>query len=448
MTQPSKGKLLPRDLTRNYPRIVRGEGANIYDDTGKRYLDAIAGIAVVNIGHGRAQVAEVLAAQAQTISYVQSGIFDNEPVNELAERVGRFTPAGLNNAYFVSGGSEANETAIKLARQYHVERGEGERYLVISRWQSYHGGTLGALSLSGITARREKYAPLLLDFPHIVEANCYRCPFDLSYPACGIRCAHELENGIKHAGARNISAFIAEPIVGAAAGATTPPPEYFPIIRDICDRYGILFIADEVITGFGRTGKNFGIEHWGVTPDIITAAKGLSGGYSSLGAVIAHDRVREVFAKAGVGFVHGYTMVGNPLAASAGVVVLDIIEQEKLVERVASLEAGFFRRGRAMLRHPSVGDVRGRGLLMGIELVKNQTTKQPFPPTLRVNARLAALCLQHGLVIYPGGGTADGVNGDHFLLCPPFTITEPELDELFNLLDAALTDLEREVVAG
>jgi adenosylmethionine-8-amino-7-oxononanoate aminotransferase len=442
MNSASKGRLMPRDVTRHYPKIVRGEGVNVYDDTGKRYLDAIAGIAVVNVGHGRAQVAEALAAQAQTLSYVQSSIFDNAPANELAERVGRFTPPGLNNAFFVSGGSEATETAIKLARQYHVERGDPARYLVIARWQSYHGGTLGALSLSGITVRREKYAPLLLDFPHIPECNCYRCPFGLTYPTCGIRCARELEVAIKHAGPRNVSAFIAEPVVGAAAGATTPPPEYFGIIREICDRYGILFIADEVITGFGRTGKNFGIEHWGVTPDILTAAKGLSGGYAPLGAVIAHDRVRETFAQAGVAFVHGYTMAANPLSAAAGVAVLDIIEHEHLVERVASLEAGFFRRGRAMLKHRSVGDVRGKGLLMGIELVADQLTRETFPPALRANARLAAICLQRGLVIYPGGGTADGINGDHFLLCPPFTIRESELDELFGILDESLSEFE------
>jgi adenosylmethionine-8-amino-7-oxononanoate aminotransferase len=442
MNSVSKGRLMPRDVTRHYPKIVRGEGVNVYDDTGKRYLDAIAGIAVVNVGHGRAQVAEALAAQAQTLSYVQSSIFDNAPANELAERVGRFTPPGLSHVFFVSGGSEATETAIKLARQYHVERGDPARYLVISRWQSYHGGTLGALSLSGITIRREKYAPLLLDFPHIPECNCYRCPFGLTYPACGIRCAHELESAIKHAGPRNVSAFIAEPVVGAAAGATTPPPEYFGIIREICDRYGILFIADEVITGFGRTGKNFGIEHWGVTPDMLTAAKGLSGGYAPLGAVIAHDRVRETFAQAGVAFVHGYTMAANPLSAAAGVAVLEIIEHERLVERVASLEEGFFRRGRVLLKHRSVGDVRGKGLLMGIELVKDQRSRETFPAAQRANAQLAAICLRRGLVIYPGGGTADGINGDHFLLCPPFTIRESELDELFEILDESLTEFE------
>ncbi|MBI5878881.1 MAG: aspartate aminotransferase family protein [Chloroflexi bacterium] len=443
MPAPSNGKLLPRDVTRLYPRIVRGEGCAIYDETGKRYLDAIAGIAVVNIGHGRAQVAEALAAQAQTLSYVQSSIFENRPALELAERVGRVAPAGLNSAFFVSGGSEATETAIKLARQYHVERGDPSRYIMISRWQSYHGGTLGALSLSGIIGRREKFAPLLLDFPHIPECNCYRCPFNLTHPSCGIRCAHELETAIKRAGARNVAAFIAEPIVGAAAGATTPPAEYFGIIREICDRYGILFIADEVITGFGRTGRNFGIEHWGVTPDIITSAKGLSGGYAPLGAVLAHDRVRDAFAQAGAAFVHGYTMSSNPLAAAVGVAVLDIIEGERLVERVAALEAGFFARGRSLLKHRTVGEVRGKGLLMGIELVRDQHTKEPFPPGQRANAQLAAIALRCGLVIYPGGGTADGVNGDHFLLCPPFTISTVELDELFGKLDESLTEFEQ-----
>ncbi|MBI1800650.1 MAG: aspartate aminotransferase family protein [Chloroflexi bacterium] len=220
------------------------------------------------------------------------------------------------------------------------------------------------------------------------------------------------------------------------------------MIRDICDRYDILFIADEVITGFGRTGRNFGIEHWNVVPDIITSAKGLSGGYAPLGAVIAHDKIRDTFVETGAAFVHGYTMASNPLSAAVGVAVLDIIEQEELVARVAALEEGFFRRGRALLKHRTVGDVRGKGLLMGIEIVKDQRTKETFPPALRANARLAAICLRRGLVTYPGGGTADGINGDHFLLCPPFTITDAELDELFALLDDGLTEFEQATAAG
>ena len=442
MAQPSKGRLLPRDVTKQYPKIVRGEGVYIYDNTGKRYLDATSGIAVVNIGHGRAEVVKALATQAQTISYLTSVLFDNEPVHQLAERVGRLTPEGLNNTYFVSGGSEATETAIKLARQYHYERGETTRHLMISRWQSYHGNTVGALSVSGLVGRRDKYTPYLLPFPHIAECNCYRCPFNRTYPSCGILCAYGLEVAIKHAGPKNVSAFIAEPIVGAAAGAITPPPEYFRIIRDICDKYGTLFIADEVITGFGRTGKNFGIEHWNVIPDIIISAKGLSGGYVPLGAVIAHDKVREMFVKAGVPFVHGYTMVSNPLAAAVGVAVLEILEKERLVARVASLEEGFFNRGRVLLKHRVIGDVRGKGLLMGIEIVKDKQTKETFPPSLRANAKLASICLKRGLAIYPGGGTADGLNGDHFLLCPPFTITEAELDEVFKILEEALVEFE------
>jgi adenosylmethionine-8-amino-7-oxononanoate aminotransferase len=274
----------------------------------------------------------------------------------------------------------------------------------------------------------------------MAECNCYRCPFGSVYPACGVRCARELDRVIKQAGSKSVSAFIAEPIVGAAAGAITPPPEYFKIIREICDQYGILLVADEVITGFGRTGKNFGMDHWNVVPDIITSAKGIAGGYVPLGVVIAHDKIRDVFVQKATPFAHGYTMVSNPLAAAVGAAVLDILQKEGLVERVASLEEGFFQRGRALLKHPHVGDVRGKGLLMGVEIVKNQKTKETFPPALRANAKLAAICLRRGLVIYPGGGTADGMNGDHFLLCPPFTITGAELDELFGRLAEALAE--------
>jgi len=430
-------------MARQYPTLVRGEGVYLYDNTGKRYLDAVAGIAVVNIGHARGEVAEVMAQQAATLTYVQSFIFDNDQAHLLAERVGRLTPPGLRHSYFVSGGSEAVETAIKLARQYHVENGEPRRYKIIARWQSYHGGTLGALSASGHSARRDKFAPLLLDFPHIPPANCYRCAFGQTYPGCGIECAWELERAVRQAGPENCSAFIAEPIVGAAGGAMTPPPEYFPVIRQICDKYGLLFISDEVITGFGRTGKAFGIDHWNVVPDMITSAKGLSGGYVPLGATIVHDRVRDVLEKKKAFFIHGYTYVGNPLAAAIGVIVLDIIERDGLIARVAKMGETFFAKGRKLLKHRIVGDVRGKGLLMGIELVKDKATKEPFPPAMRVNGRLAQIALDKGLVIYPGGGCVDGIYGDHFLLCPPFTITESEMDEAFGLLEESLMEMEK-----
>ena len=443
-----RGTVFPLDPTRSYPVLVRGEGSWVWDETGKRYLDAVAGIAVVNVGHGRARVAEAVRRQAGTLAYCVSNIFANQPAIALAEKLARLTPGDLNQFQFTSGGSEATEVAIKLARQYHLARGNEGKHLVIARWQSYHGATLGALSATGMPSRREKFAPLLLDFPHAAPNYCYRCPFGKEYPSCEMACAHDLEQVIQRTGPDRVAAFIAEPVVGAAAGAIVPRPEYFPIVREICDRYDVLFIADEVITGLGRTGRNFGMDHWGVVPDLLTMAKGLSGGYAPLGAVAISDRVADVFRSRGVAFDHILTFAGNPLSAAAACEVLDILVEERLVERAASLSEGFFARGRRLLEHPVVGDVRGLGLLMGVELVRDRQTKEPFPPEWKVAGLVAAEALSRGLVLYPSSGTADGVSGDHFLICPPLTIEEQELDLLFEILGESLAAAQRKLVAN
>lgn len=433
-----------RDMARHYPLLVRGDGAYVWDDAGRRYLDATSGISVSCIGHGRARVADALRRQAVTLAYATSGYFTNRPAEELAEQVSRLAPGDLNSVIFTTGGSESVETALKLARRYHLERGHPQKHLVIGRWAGYHGATLGALSVTGHTPRRRPYTPYLLPFPHIEPAYCYRCPFGLSYPACALACAHDLERAILRAGPENVSAFIAEPIVGAAAGATVPPPEYFGIVRAICDRYDVLFIADEVITGFGRTGAYFAMEHWGVTPDLMTVAKGMSGGYAPLGGVIIGDHVRRAFSENMAAFAHGFTYSDHPLSCAAALEVLAVIAEEDLVAAAARQGAYLFERLETLRAHPSVGDVRGRGLLAGIELVRDQSTKEPFAPALKTADRLLELCLERGIIIYPGAGMVEGARGDQFLLCPPFIITRAQIDELVAALDDALSALDLE----
>jgi len=305
--------------------------------------------------------------------------------------------------------------------------------------------TLGALSASGHTIRRLKFGPLLQPWPKISSPLCYRCAHDLTYPSCHIICAQELEEIINQVGSQYVSAFIAESIGGAGTACMVPVPEYYPMVREICDKHDILFIDDEVICGFGRTGKWFGIEHWGVSPDIMTSAKGMTGGYTPMAVVIIDEKIGQVFSKSGASFIHGFTMEGNPVSATACLTVLDIIEKEGLVERCARLGEYFFKRGRKKLaHHPAVGDIRGKGLLMGIELVKNKETKEPFAPTLRAANRLQQIAMEHGVMGYPTTGVDNGVRGDTFLVSPPFIITEAEIDTAFDLLDSAITDFEKE----
>jgi adenosylmethionine-8-amino-7-oxononanoate aminotransferase len=437
------------DLTHSMKPLSHGEGVYLYDTDGKQYLDGASSVVVTNIGHGNKRVAQAMAEQAAKVAYAPHHVFSNAPVIELAERLSRFTPANLNYCQFVSGGSEANESAIKLARAYFIERGQPEKWKIIGRWNSYHGNTLGALSANGHRGRRAPYLPMLLDFPHIPAAYCYRCPLNLEYPSCQVACAKSLEETILAEGPETVAAFIAEPLVGAAAAAITPPAEYFGMIREICDKYDILFICDEVMTGVGRTGRNFAIEHWNVIPDILVTAKGLSGGYAPLGAIAVREEIFEAFVPPrGSGqFIHGFTYSGHPLSCAVANEVLKIWEEAGLTANAAEL-GSYLRQGLEELqtRHPIVGDVRGLGFMQGMEFVQNRETKEPFPPNLRVARQVCDAALEEGLVVYPGTGAVDGVAGDHILVTPPLIITREQIDELLQKLDRALSRVEQAVL--
>lgn len=439
----SFGGLFGRTAGDVLPEITHGEGVMLWDDAGREYFDSTSGaISVISIGHGVEEVVEAMAAQARKVAYVQGGRFRNDVAEELADALARFTPGDLNLAIFVSGGSEANETAIKLARAYQLAKGRPDRYIVLSRDRSYHGNTLGALSLSGFTARRAEYQPLLLWEPQVARQNCFRCPFDLSYPNCGLACAEDLERAIQTVGPERVSAFIAEPIVAAAGAATTPPPGYFERVRAICDAHDVLFIADEVVTGIGRTGKNFGIDHWGVAPDIIVTAKGLAGGYAPLGAVLISERVERAFTEAGTRFTHGYTYMQHPVTCAAGLAVLRIIERDGLVRNAAVQGARMFAQlDEQVAPHPFVGEVRGKGLLAGIELVADRETRRPFAPSAQVTQRLLNAALARGIMLYPCA-SGDGVHSDQLLLSPPLTVSAEEIDQIVGRLALALRDIE------
>jgi adenosylmethionine-8-amino-7-oxononanoate aminotransferase len=440
--------VLYRDLKKTYPTIVRGEGVYLYDAEGRRYLDAAGGAAVVTIGHGVREVVQAMAEQAERVAYTYIAQFTNEPLQRLAERVIGLAPPGLSKVYFVSGGSEAAETALKLARQYHLLRGNPGKYRVVSRWQAYHGNTIGALSMSGRTQWFRDFRPYALDFPHIAPCHCYRCPFDLAYPGCAVRCATDLERIVRQEGAESIAAFIAEPIVGTSGAALTPPAEYFRLVREICDRHDILFIADEVITGFGRTGRPFAIEHWGVTPDLMLVGKGISSGYAPLGGVLVHERVVQAFRETGANPFLPFTFAGNPVSCAAGLAVCDYAERHGLFARAAEMGDELFRR-LAALGSPLVGEVRGRGLLAGLELVADRATKAVFPAAAGVGRRVAAAALRRGLVILAGQpGVVEGVAGDHLLLAPPYVIGQEEIEATVNLLGEALAEVERELRAA
>jgi len=425
----------------------RGEGIYLFDQDGKRYMDFSGGPMAVSIGHGDKRVRDAMIEQMNKVSFFFRGFWLNEPLLALADRITKISPPNLTMCQFCNSGSEATETAIKIAHQYHLERGKPEKYMVIGRWQGYHGMTLGALSASGLTLRRGKFGQLLNQWPKIGAPLCYHCPYDLSYPGCKIRCAQALDEIINQVGAQYVSAFIAEPIGGAATACMVPVPEYYPMIREICDKHDVLFIDDEVICGFGRTGKWFGIEHWGVKPDIITSAKGMTGCYTPMAVVIIDEKIGKLFTEKGAAFIHGFTMEGNPVSAVACLTVLDIMEEKGLIERCAKVGEYFFKQAKEKLsNHATVGDIRGKGFLMGIEMVKSRETKEPFAPTLRASYRLQQLAMEKGCMIYPTTGVINGIKGDHFLVAPPLIITEEEIDTAFDMLDEAFTDFEKEVL--
>jgi adenosylmethionine-8-amino-7-oxononanoate aminotransferase len=424
------------------PVAVAGEGCYIVDSSGKRYLDASGGAAVSCLGHSDPDVIAAATRQLQAISFAHTGFFTSEPAERLADRLVADAPGDLARVYFVSGGSEAVEASLKLARQYMVERGEPQRRHFIARWQSYHGNTLGGLSVGGNRPRRELYAPILLETRHIDPCFAYRYRHDgESDEAYGERAAEQLRAQIEACGPDSVIAFIAEPVVGATAGAVPPAPGYFRRIRDICDQYGVLLILDEVMCGMGRTGTLFACEQEGVVPDIVVIAKGLGAGYQPIGAMICRQEIYDTIAAGSGAFQHGHTYMGHPVACAAALAVQDKIRDANLLDNVRrmgeTLDGALHD---AFGNHPHVGDIRGRGLFRAVELVADRASKQPFDPSARLHARIKQRAMEHGLICYPSGGTADGVAGDHVLLAPPFIAEQAHIDELTDKLRRAVED--------
>ncbi len=435
----STGRVFRRTASPDPPVAVEAHGSTILDADGREYLDAAGGAVVVNIGHGRAEVASVMAAQAGRLAYAHGSVFTNEPLEAYAAAVGRHLPLDGPAIYPVSGGSEAVETALKLARAYHLARGETDRWIVFSRWGSYHGNTLGALDLSGRKPLRRPYESWLGRFRHVSAAYPYRAGLPGS-DALGSadELATELDRAFEAAGPGTVAAFVAEPIVGATLGAVVPPDGYWTAIAETCRRHGVLLVADEVMTGFGRTGRWFGLDHWGVRPDLLVAAKGATSGYWPFGFVAASDAVHGTVT-GGHGFVHGFTYSHGPVAAAVAGEVLRILEREDLVAASASKGERLLAGLRARLeRHPHVGEIRGRGLLVGVELVADRATRAPFPRTSRITEAVVGAARERGLLVYSGTGNANGVDGDTILIGPPFVITAAELDQVVDRLAEAI----------
>ncbi|WP_186264476.1 aspartate aminotransferase family protein [Burkholderia gladioli] len=437
-------KVFHRAPRATLPVAVAGDGIELIDSTGKRYIDACGGAAVSCLGHSNTRVIEAIKRQAERLPYAHSSFFTTEPVEELADRLIEAAPAGLDHVYFTSGGSESIEAALKLARQYFVEIGQPARRHFIARRQSYHGNTLGALAIGGNPWRREPFLPLLIDAHHVSPCYAYREQrASESEEAFVQRLADELENRILELGPETVAAFVAETVVGATAGAVPPVRAYFRKVRAVCDKYGVLLILDEIMSGMGRTGHLFACEEDGIAPDILTIAKGLGAGYQPIGATLASDRIYDAIVGGTGFFQHGHTYIGHATACAAALEVQRVIADEGLLDNVR--ERG--EQLRAQLRerfadHQAVGDVRGRGLFVGVEFVADRGTKQPFDPSLRLHAALRREAMARGLMVYPMGGTVDGRQGDHVLLAPPFICSAEQIDiiveRLAQSLDAAL----------
>ena len=444
---PASEHLIGPDLRAGSPVFLRGEGVELIDADGRRYLDAVSGVGVTCLGYGVTEVVDAMRAQAEQLPYLHALRFEAQPAQELADLVAGVTPGDLDQIFFASGGSEANESAVKFVRQYWLERGEPERWRVIGRWPSFHGNTLATLSIGWHAARRKRHAPLLLPMPHIEAPNCYRgCSHCRPGGNCTLACGRELERRILEVGPETVAAFIAEPVIGAAAGALVPPPDYFPAIRETCDRYDVLLIADEVFTGFGRLGSWFGVERFDVLPDILVFAKGIAGGYAPLGGFAVRSALLEPLRMGSGRFEHNFTYAGHPIGTAVGAAVVKILQRDRLVERVAELEQRFFDCLAAHLAaQPMVGDIRGMGFLAGVELVADRATRRPFPPSAEMAARATRLALEEGVIVYPCTGGIDGEAGDYLLLAPPFVTSEDDLERMAERLGRALIRLGRDI---
>ncbi len=442
-------KLIKPHVDEIYPTAVYGKGVFIWDDQGKKYLDGSSGAVTASIGHAVPEIVAAMYEQAKKLSFVYRSQFTSTPAEQLADRLSSITfdEDTPYYSFFVNSGSEATETALKIAVQHWQEKGNYRKNKVISRWSSYHGITMGALSMSGHIGRRERFVPMLENFPSISSPYCYRCPFNQEYPSCQLMCANELDTAICRLGAEHVAAFIAEPIIGAAGGVVVPPADYYQRIKEICDHHDILFIADEVMTGIGRTGKMLGMEHYGVKPEIITLGKGMSAGYTPIAATLVNERVMEPIWEGSKSVMSGHTYSANPQSTAVALAVLNYIEKHNLVERAA--ENGDYLLNeikKIAIQSPIIGDVRGKGLMIGVEFVSNPFTKIPFRKPLALTNRIITKARDKGLIIYPASAGVEGGDGDAIIISPPLTINKQEMDLLLRILKETVYEVQNELI--
>lgn len=437
-----KSHLIKPELNGIYPLAVQAKGVYIYDAEGKKYLDGSSGAVTCNIGHAAKEIIEPLREQLERLSFVYRSQFSNAPAEQLADELANLLPGGLSHSFFVNSGSEAIETAMKVAIQYWQEKNQPAKTKFLSRWNSYHGITNGALGLSGYYERRVRFTQVIEQYPAVSPPNCYRCPFQLSYPECGLACAKELETAIHRVGKENIAAFVAEPIVGAAGACITPPDGYYQIIKDICEEYDVLFIADEVMTGIGRTGKWLAIEHWNAEPDIVALGKGVSGGYAPIAATVVSEHIIKVIESGSQIIMSGHTFSANPFSTRAGLEVIRYCKQNNLGRQAEQKGEELQTQLKQFMKHSLIiGDIRGKGLLIGVELVRNKETKHPFPPEYGMTEKVIKEAKKRGLLLYPSSAGMDTA-GNAVIISPPLTINKNELKELFVLFQAAVQSVE------
>jgi adenosylmethionine-8-amino-7-oxononanoate aminotransferase len=436
-------KLIHRSLGSTPPVAVSGKGIHLVDRDGREYIDASGGAAVSCLGHAHPEVLAAMHAQIDRVAYAHTGFFTTDVAEELAATLVEGAPPGIGQVFMTSGGSEAMEAALKLARQYFVERGEPRRSRFIARRQSFHGNTLGALAVGGNPMRRKQYGPLLVDVARVAPCYEYRDRRDTETPEqYSERLANELDAEISRIGGETVIAFVAETVVGATLGAAPPTPGYFRRVREICDRHGILLILDEVMCGMGRCGSLHACEQEGVAPDLMAIAKGLGGGYQPVGALLASSAIVDTLRKGSGAFMHSHTYIGHPVACAAALAVQRVMRAQHLVKKASDDGKYLTNKLRSVLgQHPLVGDIRGRGLLLGIELVEDRASKRPFPPALKLHAKVKAEAMKRGLLVYPMGGTIDGERGDHVLLAPPFIATRADLDTIVERFSGSLQAL-------
>ncbi len=430
--------ILYSEIRKQYPEVSYAEGMYLYDTEGKKYMDFAAGIGVVNIGHGVKEVIDRMNEQARKVSYVYGGTFTSEARRNLADKIISMAPEGMDKVFLCSGGSEAMESVMKIARQYQIEAGHERKNKIIGRWQSYHGNTFGTLALGGRPSWRWKYEDFFpRNISQVSPCNCYRCPYGLTEECCSCQCADELEKKIKYEGPDTVAAFVMEPITGTTSAAIIPTQRYMERVREICDKYDVLFCVDEVITGFGRTGTNFAVDHFGITPDLIGFAKGLGSGYVPIGGVIVHKKIVDTIAAGSGALTHSFTFSGTPIACAGAEAVLDYIKEHELVERSRRMGALLLEKLKVLEKYSVVGNIRGIGLLLGIEFVKNKETKEPLD--FNFSAEIGKYCFPRGLMLSAGvTGAADGVVGDALQLAPPLIISEEEIDFVISMLDEAI----------